>query len=50
VGCENASQGFCPVEKFLAGVPTLKKNAEYQKACFGNYTTGHQVADGVPDS
>ncbi|KAJ5652248.1 Histidine phosphatase superfamily clade-2 [Penicillium longicatenatum] len=50
VGCENSSQGFCPVEKFLGGVPTLKKNAEYQKACFGNYTTGHQVANGVPDS
>ncbi|KAJ5769092.1 Histidine phosphatase superfamily clade-2 [Penicillium odoratum] len=50
VGCETASQGFCPVEKFLRGVPTLKQKAEYQKACFGNYTTGHQVADGVPDS
>ncbi|KAJ5930478.1 Histidine phosphatase superfamily clade-2 [Penicillium verhagenii] len=50
VGCENATHGFCPVDNFLRGVPTLKKNAEYQYSCFGNYTTGHQVADGVPDS
>lgn len=50
VGCENAKNGFCPVEQFLRGVPTLKKNAEYQHACFGKYPTGQQVSDGVPRS
>ncbi|KAJ5726309.1 Histidine phosphatase superfamily clade-2 [Penicillium malachiteum] len=50
VGCESANEGFCPVEQFLRGVPTLKRKAEYQWSCFGNYTTGSQVADGVPDS
>lgn len=49
-GCESAKQGFCPVEEFLRAIPTLKKDAEYQKSCFGNYTTGSQVGDGTPDS
>ncbi|KAJ5739867.1 hypothetical protein N7533_012651 [Penicillium manginii] len=50
LGCEGAKNGFCPVNRFLHGVPTLKKNAQYQHACFGKYPTGHQVADGVPRS
>jgi hypothetical protein len=50
VGCEKAENGFCPVEKFLRAVPTLKKKAMYQEACFGNYTTGSQVGDGAPAS
>ena len=50
VGCENAKNGFCPVQSFLRAVPTLKDNAQYQKACFGKYPTGRQVGDGVPDS
>ncbi|KAJ5896907.1 uncharacterized protein N7473_006306 [Penicillium subrubescens] len=50
VGCEKAKNGFCPVERFLKAVPTLKKKAMYQEACFGNYTTGSQVGDGAPGS
>lgn len=50
LGCEHAENGFCQVEKFLRGVPTLKKQAEYQKACFGKYPTGSQVGDGAPPS
>ncbi|KAJ5116284.1 Histidine phosphatase superfamily clade-2 [Penicillium angulare] len=48
--CESAKEGFCPVQKFLRAVPGLKEKAEYQHACFGNYTTGSQVADGAPES
>lgn len=50
VGCEHAKDGFCPVDTFLKGVPTLKEKAKYQEACFGNYTTGRQVGDGAPGS
>ncbi|KAL5044330.1 hypothetical protein BDW71DRAFT_101077 [Aspergillus fruticulosus] len=50
VGCEQAVNGFCPLEGFLSGVPTLKENAQYQKACFGEYPTGEQVGDGAPAS
>ncbi|KAJ5151223.1 uncharacterized protein N7482_010475 [Penicillium canariense] len=50
VGCEKSKNGFCRVDQFLEGVPTLKNNAKYQEACFGNYTAGSQVGDGVPDS
>jgi len=50
VGCEKAKNGFCPVEKFLKAVPSMKKKAMYQEACFGNYTTGSQVGDGAPGS
>ncbi|OJJ51781.1 hypothetical protein ASPZODRAFT_55754 [Penicilliopsis zonata CBS 506.65] len=47
--CANSSQGFCPLQDFLQGVPQLHEEAEYQYSCFGNYTTGHQVGDGVPE-
>lgn len=47
-GCEGSKNGFCAVKDFLSGVPTLKKDAMYQKACFGNYTVGGQVANGQP--
>ncbi|KAE8148611.1 histidine phosphatase superfamily [Aspergillus avenaceus] len=50
VGCEESYNGFCPVDGFLSGVPTLKKHAKYQEACFGDYPTGHQVGDGAPYS
>lgn len=50
IGCENSSNGFCHLEKFLRGVPALKEKAQFQKACFGNYTTGSQVGDGAPES
>lgn len=50
IGCENSSNGFCHLDKFLRGVPTLKEKAQFQKACFGNYTTGSQVGDGAPES
>lgn len=48
VGCEKSKNGFCAVKDFLSGVPTLKKEAMYQKACFGNYTVGGQVGAGQP--
>lgn len=48
VGCEGVKDGFCPVQKFLTGVPTLKQQAMYQQACFGNYTTTGQVGNGQP--
>ncbi|EIT75539.1 multiple inositol polyphosphate phosphatase [Aspergillus flavus] len=48
-GCETSINGFCSVEDFLKGVPKLKVKAEYQYACFGNYTAGHQVGDGRPE-
>lgn len=47
-GCGNSTNGFCEVPKFLSGIPTLKEDAMYQFACFGNYTTGGQVGDGRP--
>ncbi|GMF81939.1 unnamed protein product [Aspergillus oryzae] len=50
VGCEDSQNGFCAVDGFLSGVPTLKENAKYQEACFGEYPTGKQVEDGVPYS
>ncbi|KAF7718951.1 Uncharacterized protein PECH_006294 [Penicillium ucsense] len=49
-GCEKSKNGFCPVETFLKAIPGLKETAQYQKACFGNYTIGSQVGNGVPDS
>ncbi|KAF7176140.1 hypothetical protein CNMCM7691_001616 [Aspergillus felis] len=48
VGCERAENGFCALRDFLGSVPKLKEEAMYQFACFGNYTTGHQVGDGRP--
>jgi 3-phytase len=48
-GCEDSVNGFCDVQDFLKGLPVLKKKAEYQYACFGNYTAGHQVGDGRPE-
>jgi 3-phytase len=48
VGCESAENGFCALRDFLGGVAKLKEEAMYQVACFGNYTTGHQVGDGRP--
>ncbi|KGO65768.1 Histidine phosphatase superfamily, clade-2 [Penicillium expansum] len=50
IGCEDSSNGFCHLDKFLSGIPTLKDKAQFQKACFGNYTTGSQVGDGAPES
>ncbi|GFF31949.1 3-phytase A [Aspergillus udagawae] len=49
VGCERTENGFCAVKDFLGGVPKLKEEAMYQFACFGNYTSGHQVGDGRPE-
>ncbi|KAH2878834.1 hypothetical protein KXV31_004694 [Aspergillus fumigatus] len=49
VGCERAENGFCALTDFLGGVAKLKEKAMYQVACFGNYTTGHQVGDGRPE-
>lgn len=49
-GCEEHSKkGFCPVDTFLRAVPLLKKDAMYQSACFGNYSTDRQVANGQPE-
>ncbi|CAG8094246.1 unnamed protein product [Penicillium olsonii] len=48
--CEGSKNGFCHVEKFLRGVPAMKRKAQYQKACFGKYDGGSQVGDGAPES
>lgn len=48
-GCGHAKEGFCEVEEFLRGVPHLNSKAMYQRACYGNYTSGHQVGDGRPE-
>ncbi|KAL3473225.1 histidine phosphatase superfamily [Aspergillus californicus] len=50
VGCGDAVNGFCSLEKFLSAVPALKEKAQYQEACFGQYPTGSQVGDGAPGS
>ncbi|KAL4902043.1 hypothetical protein BDW74DRAFT_158959 [Aspergillus multicolor] len=50
LGCGNAVNGFCPLDRFLKGAPMLKEKAQYQEACFGDYPTGEQVRDGVPMS
>ncbi|KAK1147226.1 hypothetical protein N8T08_001965 [Aspergillus melleus] len=50
VGCKDAKNGFCPLDGFLGSVDQLKRNAQYQFACFGKYPTGGQVGDGVPES
>lgn len=49
-GCEKHSKnGFCPVDTFLRAVPLLEKEAMYQYACFGNYSTDRQVGNGKPE-
>ncbi|KAJ6106524.1 hypothetical protein N7512_010041 [Penicillium capsulatum] len=48
-GCDNAQNGFCAVDDFLKSVPKLKKDAQYQEACFGKHSTGRQVGDGAPE-
>ncbi|KAJ5664384.1 hypothetical protein N7507_005115 [Penicillium longicatenatum] len=39
VGCdaENSTNGFCPLEKFMNGIPELQNRANYREACFGYY-------------
>ena len=49
-GCDKAKNGFCSVDNFLYAVPSLKEKSKYQESCFGNYTKGSQVGDGVPNS
>ncbi|KAJ5328882.1 Histidine phosphatase superfamily clade-2 [Penicillium brevicompactum] len=48
--CKGSKNGFCELEKFLHDVPAMKNKAQFQKACFGNYTKGSQVGDGAPES
>ncbi|KAJ5728794.1 uncharacterized protein N7483_003302 [Penicillium malachiteum] len=45
LGCENATNGFCPLEKFLSGVPELKEKANYQDACY-SYWRNHTYGGG----
>ncbi|RAK81179.1 histidine phosphatase family protein [Aspergillus fijiensis CBS 313.89] len=47
-GCEDAVNGFCPLEGFLGGIAELKEQAQYDYACGAGYTAEGQVADGVP--
>lgn len=49
-GCKDSKNGFCELKTFLHDVPAMKHKAQFQKACFGNYTKGSQVADGAPES
>ncbi|KAJ5937800.1 hypothetical protein N7454_004142 [Penicillium verhagenii] len=37
IGCEGSTNGFCALEKFLTGIPELKRRANYREACFGYY-------------
>ncbi|KAJ5300344.1 uncharacterized protein N7443_005346, partial [Penicillium atrosanguineum] len=46
--CKGSLNGFCDMKKFLNYVPELVKQAMYQEACFGNYNTTIQVANGQP--
>ncbi|PYH43653.1 putative phytase [Aspergillus saccharolyticus JOP 1030-1] len=52
-GCQedvrSAAEGFCAVPKLLQGVKEMVRLAEWDRACLGNYTGGHQVADGRPE-
>ncbi|KAI9925832.1 hypothetical protein MW887_005638 [Aspergillus wentii] len=48
-GCDGAKNGFCAVPDFLKGVPDMKKEAEYQYACYGDYNSTGQVGDGYPE-
>lgn len=48
--CEKGVNGFCDVRDFVAAVPGLKRDAEYQFACFGKHDAGgRQVGDGKPE-
>ena len=49
IGCEDATNGFCSLEKFLGGVPKLKEKANYKDACFGYWRDTTAVVDGVLD-
>lgn len=49
-GCEKGVNGFCALSDFVAAVPGLKRDAEYQFACFGKHDAGgRQVGDGKPE-
>lgn len=48
-GCDHAKEGFCEVGDFLRGVPRLKRKAMYQRSCYCDFTSGHQVGDGRPE-
>jgi hypothetical protein len=48
--CADAVNGFCAVKNFLKDVPRMHEEAEYQQACFGNYTANGQVGNGQPPS
>ncbi|OOF90945.1 hypothetical protein ASPCADRAFT_155634 [Aspergillus carbonarius ITEM 5010] len=50
VGCEGAQNGFCPLEGFLSGVPSMKKKAQFEQACVVGVKGSGMVGDGCPDS
>ncbi|KAJ5817495.1 phytase [Penicillium robsamsonii] len=47
-GCEEAVNGFCELKGFLGGIAELKKQAQYDYACSGDYKVEGQVENGVP--
>ncbi|PYI05611.1 putative acid phosphatase [Aspergillus sclerotiicarbonarius CBS 121057] len=49
VGCEGAKNGFCPLEGFLSGVPSMYKKAQYEKACEVGVEGSGMVGDGCPE-
>lgn len=46
--CKGSANGFCDMMKFLNYVPELTKQAMYQEACFGDYSTTAEVPNGQP--
>ncbi|KAJ5097407.1 hypothetical protein N7456_008128 [Penicillium angulare] len=43
LGCKGATNGFCPLDNFLSGIPELKEKANYQDACYGHWMNDSQV-------
>ncbi|KAJ6109210.1 histidine phosphatase superfamily [Penicillium sp. IBT 16267x] len=51
IGCENSTttNGFCPLDQFLSGIPELKKLANYREACYGYYLNHTDAPIDVPN-
>ncbi|KAJ5753066.1 histidine phosphatase superfamily [Penicillium odoratum] len=49
IGCEDSTNGFCALDKFLSGIPELKKRANYREACFGYYLNHTEAPIDIPN-
>ncbi|KAJ5904429.1 histidine phosphatase superfamily [Penicillium tannophilum] len=47
-GCEDSTNGFCALDKFLSGIPELVNKANYREACYGYYLNHTDAPIGVP--